>query len=78
MKKEYVLLRERLPFDLLRLQWLMDWNLRCDSEMVKALVEKGGYGNHGGKKDVNSTNDSERNGSGQGGTHQADGSEGGQ
>jgi hypothetical protein len=37
------------PAALLYLQMLWDWNLRCDSEMVKALVEQGGYGNHGGK-----------------------------
>jgi hypothetical protein len=49
-KKEYILKREVLEPDLLRLQWLMDWNLRVNSEIVQALQRAGNYGNHGGGK----------------------------
>jgi hypothetical protein len=78
MKSNYILKRERLAPDLAKLQMFYDYHLSIESEMVKALMRAGMYGNHGGKKDVNSINDSERDGSGQGGTHQADGGEGGQ
>jgi hypothetical protein len=50
--KEYIIKRmhwESNPADLLRLQWLMDWNLRVNSEIVQALMKAGNYGNHGGK-----------------------------
>jgi hypothetical protein len=50
MKKEYVLLRERLPPDLARLQALFDEHLSLNNEMIRALQKADGYGNHGGKK----------------------------
>jgi hypothetical protein len=57
MKKEYVLLRERLPPDLARLQALFDEHLSLNNEMIRALQKADGYGNHGGKKDVDRTGD---------------------
>jgi hypothetical protein len=51
VKKEYVLLRERLPPDLARLQALFDEHLSLNNEMIRALQKADGYGNHGGKKE---------------------------
>jgi hypothetical protein len=82
MKSNYILKRERLAPDLAKLQMFYDYHLSIESEMVKALMRAGMYGNHGGKKKEvqgeQCVSDYQRDGSGQGGTHQADGSEGGQ
>jgi hypothetical protein len=50
MKKEYVLLRERLPPDLAFLEAYFDGFLSIQNEMIRALQKADGYGNHGGKK----------------------------
>jgi hypothetical protein len=59
-KKTYTIKRMHWEGDaetLARLQWLMDWNLRVESELVQALQKSGSYGNHGGRKNDDSSND---------------------
>jgi hypothetical protein len=48
MKSNYILKRERLAPDLAKLQMFYDYHLSIESEMVKALMRAGMYGNHGG------------------------------
>jgi hypothetical protein len=55
MKSNYILKRERLAPDLAKLQMFYDYHLSIESEMVKALMRAGMYGNHGGKKDDTGT-----------------------
>jgi hypothetical protein len=70
MKSNYILKRERLAPDLAKLQMFYDYHLSIESEMVKALMRAGMYGNHGGKKDESRTDDGGRN------TTNAEGTEG--
>lgn len=51
-KKPYIIKRMHWEGEadvLARLQWLMDWNLRVESELVQAMQRAGTYGNHGGQ-----------------------------
>jgi hypothetical protein len=68
MKSNYILKRERLAPDLAKLQMFYDYHLSIESEMVKALMRAGMYGNHGGKKDVNSISDNGQSTSASGST----------